>query len=512
MHGTVHRLLTTISALVGRWDALTGHPLYRVTGVILGLGVFTALLLAPSPPGLSVLAHRTGAVAVLMALWWVGRVLPMAITALVPLVAFPLLGVLSVKDAALPFAHPLNVLMLGGFVIGHAMEEAGLHERLVAGLLRPAWIRASPGRVLLALMLAAAVLSGLVSNTATTLMLLPVAIALGRVCTSDARLQTAFVLGLAYAASLGGVGTIIGTPPNAVLAGLRPQVTFARWAAVGVPFVALGVPVAWWVVTRVALPLPRRFDKPPQAPALPRWSLAEASIVGLLALALLGWFTHKPVPLGAFTLPGWSQGFAERWTHDALVAIGIAVLLFLVPALPAERRKHPGSFLLSIRRLDRGVPWSVLLLLGGGFSLAAAVKATRLTEWLTGATTGLAALQDAFGEGSVLGLALAVLVLCLIMTFLTELTSNTATSQIVLPVLAAGAASAGIDPLVWMIPATISASCAFMMPVATAPNAIASQAGQVAPGDMAWGGLVLNVCLAVLVTIVAVVWVPWVFE
>ena len=187
------------------------------------------------------------------------------------------------------------------------------------------------------------------------------------------------------------------------------------------------------------------------------------------------------------------------------------MLLFLVPALPADRSAHTGRFLLTARRLDKGVPWSVLMLLGGGFSLAAAVKATHLTEWLAGATTGLAAIQGAFGEGSLLGLSLAVLVLALVMTFLTELTSNTATSQIVLPILAAGAATAGVEPLLWMIPATISASCAFMMPVATAPNAIASQAGEVAPADMAWAGLVLNLSLALLVVFVSVFWVPLVF-
>lgn len=505
--------LAAISAAIGAWDAATGHPVYRVVGVVVGFIAFGLVVAMPSPPGLTPEAQRTLAVAVLMALWWVGRVLPMAITALVPVVAFPVLGILSVKDAAMPFAHPLNVLMLGGFVLGHAMEEAGLHHRLVAGLLAPDWVRRSPGRVVLALMVAGGALSGLVSNTATMLMLLPVALDLGRRCTDAPRQRSAFVLALAYACSLGGVSTLVGTPPNAILAATAPEVTFSRWAMVGVPFVAVALPVAWWTITRVGLPLPARFEQAPRRPRLPPWTPSEWGVLGILALAFVGWFTRSDLVLATgLTVPGWGGLLPPGWSHDALVAVAAALLLFLLPALPEARRANPDArFLVTARRLEKGVPWSVLLLLGGGYSLAAGIKATHLTEWLAGATVGLARVQNAFGEGSGLGVALAVLVVCLVMTFVTELTSNTATTQIVVPVLAAGAAVAGVDPLLWMVPATISASCAFMMPVATAPNAIASQAGDVAPGDMAWSGLVLNLVLAVVVAGTSLVLVPWVF-
>ena len=504
-------MLTAITTRIAQWDEATARPAYRYIGVLLGLLLFAVLLALPTPAGLSPQAHSTAAVTTLMAMWWVGRVLPMAITALIPVVAFPLLGVLSVADAAMAFAHPLNVLMFGGFIIGHAMEEAGLHHRLVDALLRPAFIRAAPARVVLALMVACAVLSGLVSNTATMLMLLPVALALARLCTDDARQRSAFILGLAYAGSLGGLTTLIGTPPNAVLAGLIPEVTFARWTVFAVPFVALAVPFAWWVVTRVALPLPRTFEQTPKAPPLEPWSLAEGLIVALIALAMLGWFTRTPIPLGSVTIPGWSTAFPPKWTADALVALAVVLLLFLVPALPEGRRAHPGRFLLTVPRMDKSIPWSVLILLGGGFSLAAAFKATALTEWLAGATSSLAVIQGSFGEGSMVGLMLAVLGVSLFMTFATEVTSNTATSQIMLPILAAGAVSAGVEPLMWTVPATVSASCAFMMPVATPPNAIASQAGDVSPADMAWAGLLLNLGLAVLVMVWTVLWAPVVF-
>jgi len=438
--------------------------------------MFAGVLGLPTTDGLSVEAHRVGAVGVLMSVWWLGRVLPLAVTAMLPAVLFPWMGVLSFADSIKPFAHPLNALMLGGFVIGHAMERAGLHHRLIRTLLAPDWIRATPARVVLALMVASAVFSGLASNTATTVMLLPLAVELGRRCTGTARQASVFVLALAYSASIGGVSTLIGTPPNAILAQEAPSITFASWLVVGVPFVVLAVPVAWFVLTRVGSALPRRFESEPERPEFQPWTAAEVGVLVLVGLAVLGWLTRSDLEFGGgWTIPGWGGLLPAKWSNDALVAAAIAPLLFLLPALPKARRPaDSGAFLLSARSAERGIPWSVLILLGGGFSLAAAVKATHLTEWLAGATAGLAWVQGAFGEGSWLGLAAAVLLVSLVLTFLTELTSNTATTQIMLPILAAGAVTAGVDPLYWMVPATISASCAFMMPVATAPNAIAS--------------------------------------
>jgi len=249
--------------------------------------------------------------------------------------------------------------------------------------------------------------------------------------------------------------------------------------------------VAWGILGRVGLPLPPGFDADLERPRAHPWTAAEAGVVGVVGLAFLGWFSRSDLPLApGWTVPGWGGLLPAGAAHDALVAVGAAGLLFLLPALPRDRRAHEGHFLLRLRRLERGVPWSVLVLLGGGFALAAGVEASGLTPWLAGATGALADLQAWGGD------ALTVLALCLGMSFLTELTSNTATTAILLPVLAAGAAQAGVEPLLWMVPATLSASCAFMMPVATAPNAIAAQAGGVAPGDMAFTGLLLNLAIA----------------
>ena len=486
--------LARLSAAVKRWDDARGLPGYRFGGLALGVGLAVLVVCLPRPEGLTVEAHRTAAVAALMAVWWLGGVLPMAVTALVPLVALPLLGIATPKEAAAPFAHPLIFLMLGGFLLGHGMEEVGLHKRLTALLLRPAWVRRSPRRVVLALMIAGAALSGMVSNTATMLMMLPLATSLAALCADDPRVRTGFVLALAYACSIGGVTTLVGTPPNAVLAGIASEggyeVAFGTWMLLGVPFAVLAVPMAWWVVTRIGLPLPDRAAAI-EAPEIPAWTPGEKPVLAVACVALLAWLTRRPV---------WSAWLPEgAVVDDAWVAVLAGLSLFLIPRGGPD--PHGERFLITFRRAEKALPWSVLLLLGGGFSLASAISGSGLTAWLASGMAGLGTLPP----------VLTAALICLGTTFLTELTSNTATTQICLPLLAAAASTAGVDPLLWMVPATVSASCAFMMPVATAPNAIACEAGRVSPGDMAYAGLVLNLCCAGLATVLAVVLVPVLF-
>lgn len=501
----MRKLLSSLSEAVARWDAARSLPLYRLGGVFVGLSAALIVLAAPTPEGLPAAGQRVAAVAALMGIWWLGGVLPIAVTALVPLVALPILGITSMKAAAAPFAHPLIFLMLGGFLLSHAMEEVGLHRRVTALLLQPAWVRARPQRVVLALMVAGAALSGLVSNTATTLMMLPIAMQLASLCADDRRTRSGFVLALAYACSIGGVTTLVGTPPNAVLAAMAQEaagveISFASWMMVGVPFAVLAVPLAWLVITRVALPLPDSAWSL-EAPDRPAWMPGERVVLAVVGLAMVLWLTRKPIAVGAMSLFGWSTLLPEgAAVDDAWVAVLAGLLLFLVPGGPPGEGSE-ARFLLSFRRAEEAIPWSVLLLLGGGFSLAGAISSSGLTAWLAGSVAALGGLPT---WGQVGAIALG-------MTFLTELTSNTATSQICLPLLAAGAAAAGVEPLLWMIPATISASCAFMMPVATAPNAIAAEAGGVAPGDMAFAGVLLNLLCALLTTALALVLVPLVF-
>ncbi|HJN76689.1 MAG TPA: SLC13 family permease [Myxococcota bacterium] len=454
----------------------------KVARLAVGVVAFAAVLGAPTPDGLSVEGQRCAAVAVLMAVWWLAGALPMAVTALVPLVAFPVLGIADVKAAASPFAHPLNFLMLGGFIMGHAIEEVGLHRRVTASLLFPA-VRKRPRLIVLALMVAAAGLSGMVSNTATMVMMLPIAATLAsRVAPGEAG-RSAFALALAYACSIGGVSTLIGTPPNAVLAGLSPRpIAFGQWMLLGVPFVVVALPLAWMVVLKLAMP---KMSGVGGAIEAGPWKRGEPAVLIVTLVALALWLTRR----GLGPIPAWGLDL-----HDSWIAIGAALLLFL---LPGDNRGR----LLAWDRAERAIPWSVILLLGGGFSLAAGISSSGLTAWLAGFMAQL-------GE---LPLPVTVLGLCLGISFVTELTSNTATTQISLPLLAAGAEIAGVDPLLWMVPATISASCAFMMPVATAPNAIACEAGGVSAQMMARCGVILNIVIAFVAAGVVLLLGPLVF-
>lgn len=482
---------------VGWLEQLQERPAFRLVGVAVGGAAMATTALTAPPEGLDPVAWRTAGVAAAMAGWWLVGTLPLTVTALVPLVAFPLLRIAPIGQAAAPYAHPLIFLMVGGFLLGFAMERVGLHERLVAALLRPERVRASPRRVVMALMVAAALMSAIVSNTATAVMLLPIALLLADRAGATGRARAAHALGLAWASSIGGVSTLIGTFPNAVFAQAaasladRP-VDFASWLWIGVPFTALALPVAGWVVTRMYVPA--EGPRIPPAPPIPSWRPGERAVLAVVGLALVAWVTRGPLAVGPLALPGWAAASGlGKAVDDAWVAMVAGLSLFLIPA--------GGRPLLSFREAERSLPWSLMFLLGGGFSLADTIERTGLTTWLAGGTAALAALPT----------WAAVLAIALLVTFLTELTSNTATTQILLPLLAAGAAAAGVDPILWMVPATISASCAFMMPVATPPNAVAAEAGGVRAEDMARAGLVLNLLLALLVTAIALLLGPIAF-
>jgi solute carrier family 13 (sodium-dependent dicarboxylate transporter), member 2/3/5 len=468
-----------------RWDALQQHPRYRAAGVALGLLVALPFAVTAPPDALPVAAWRTAGITLAMALWWIGGVLPAPVTALVPLVAFPLLGVSAVGETAAPYAHPIIFLMIGGFLLGHGIERVGLHERLVAVLLAPEILRRNPRRVLLALMIAAASLSALVSNTATTVMMLPIALLLARRCGAEGRQASVFALGLAHAASVGGVATLIGTFPNLVFANTASEqlgrtVGFASWAAVGVPFVVLAVPLAWWIDARM---LPAD-GAPVAAPAAGSWRRGERPVLAVCALAAAAWLTLRPVDLGLFVVPGWSTALGLD-VDDAWVAMAAGLSLFLLPG-------EGGQPLLRFREVERSMPWGVMFLLGGGFALARQIDGSGLSAALAGPVSQIALLPG----------PLPILAVCVVVTMLSELTSNTATIQLMLPLLVEGAARAGVDPMVWMVPATLAASCGFMMPISTPPMAIVAEGAQVRPADMAAAGFGLDVVLVVVATVV----------
>jgi solute carrier family 13 (sodium-dependent dicarboxylate transporter), member 2/3/5 len=457
-------------------------------------GPLLALLVLLAPLGIEPQAQRTAAVAVLMAFWWMTEPLPIYVTALVPLVAFPLLGILQPVQAAAPYANPVVFLFLGGFLLATAMQAWGLHRRIALGIVAAAGTR--PDRLVLGVMLATAFLSMWISNTATAAMMVPIGIAL-----ADAldprdgrpfRFGTALMLGIAYAATIGGVGTLIGTPPNAIFAAAAAEqigrpIGFAEWLVVGMPIVLVLLPVAWLLLTRVLLPTGRLADGAAallaeQRAALGPMSRGEKITAAVFVAMAGGWVLREPKSFDAFTLPGITT-FAPG-IDDSTIAIAGALLLFIL-------RAEPGRPVLRWED-TRTLPWGVLVLFGGGLSLARAFE-----------TSGLAA-NVAGGVGALGGLApwLVLAATATLFLVLSELASNTAVAAMAMPILAATAAGAGLQPLPLMAVGAVATSCAFMLPVGTPPNAIVFGSGRVTIPEMARAGLLLNLLALAVATAV----------
>ncbi len=462
--------------------------------VVGALGLLIAVLLPVDllPDGLSVPGARTLGCAWLMAWWWIGSRLPLAVPALVPLALFPILGILDSKAAATPYADRMVLLLLCGFLLAQAVAKWGLHRRVALTVLLR--VGRGPRSLGAGVMGITALLSMWISNTATTLMMLPIVLALIATTresnddeAANGRFAAALLLGLAWSASIGGMATHIGTPPNLLFVQEfqvafpeRPQLDALAWMRLGGPIAAVMLVLAWALLWTVLLPLPASFR------------LGETSILRQ-RLASLGRLSRpeRLVAIG-FTVTALLWVFRTRLgfppaVHDSTIAAAAVILFFVCPSF-AGPSKPP-------RLLEwedaRGVPWGLLLLFGGGIALSAGFKASGVTPWLGAQLEFLVALPA----------PLMVAGLCLAVTFLTEITSNTATTALILPVLAAVAHSTGTDPLLLMLPATLAASCAFMLPVATAPNAIVVGSGAVDAAEMARAGLWLNLAGVVPITV-----------
>jgi len=463
-------------------------------GLWLGPVAFVVVSLLPIG-GLAGGPKRLLAVVCWMAVWWVTEAAPLAATSMLPLVLFPLLDLRSVRDVAPNYANHMVFLFLGGFVLALAVERSGLHRRVALAILGA--IGSSPRRLVWGFLIATAVLSMWLSNTATALMMLPIAGAVTRRVEMPGAATRVF-LAVAYGASIGGIGTLVGTPPNLVLAGMAPNlvpdiepITFGGWMLFGVPFVLLFLPLVGLYLGRgLSSADTEGADFDVERRALGHLTVRERRVAILFTLTAVAWVTRSGFDLGAVSIPGWSQllaawGWLEgpKVVTDAVPAIAAAILTTLVPAGGDERRP-----LLRWNEIEGGVPWGVLLLFGGGFAIADGVQTSGLDDWLADSLAGL----------SVLPLPLLVLCVCLITTSATELTSNTATATLLMPVMAALAKVLGVHPYLVMVPAIVSASCAFMLPVATPPNAIVIGSGRVGATDLFREGLWLNVIGAVL--------------
>jgi sodium-dependent dicarboxylate transporter 2/3/5 len=477
----------------------------RRVGLYLGLLAFLAVFLSPTPAGMSPEGQRVAAVAMLMGVWWITEAIPIPATSLLPIALFPILGVMSGKDLAVSYGDPNIYLFAGGFFIAMAMQKWRLHERIALNIV--ARTGSDPGSLVLGFMVATAFLSMWISNAATTMMMLPIGLAVIEEVTGTSERKSAgnfglcVMLGIAYASSIGGVGTLVGTPPNIVLAGTMnrifpdaPRIGFGQWMFFGVPFVLAFIPIAWYLLTHWLCPIrgvAMRQDGggavKQRLVAMGPMSRGERIVLVVFCLTALAWIFRADLQIGAFTIPGWSRLLPDAtYVNDGTVAIFFAVLLFV---LPVDRKN--GEYALDWEWAQR-IPWGVLLLFGGGFAIAQGFSDTGLVEWAGGHLDVLSGAP----------LLVILIVLCVAVTFLTEFTSNTALATIMLPILAVTATQGlHVHPLVLLVPATLSASMAFMMPVATPPNALVFGSGYVTVPQMARAGIVLNLVGVVLVVL-----------
>lgn len=477
-------------------------PLMQYFMLLLGPCVMLITCLVDPPTGLSVAAFRVAGLAFWMASWWVSEVVPIPATALLPLVLSPLADIAAIKSVAAPYAHPLIFLFLGGFLISIAMERWGLHKRIALKTMM--YAGSKPSLQILAMMLVTAFLSMWMSNTATAVMMLPIALSITHLVQKSNPNNNGFgkalLLSIAYGASIGGIATLIGTPPNALMAAYlsdsyQIEIGFAQWMKIGVPLSITMLLICWVWLTKFAYKVDKTklgagkvdtkslFSK--QLVELGRIQRAEKGVLCVFTLAALCWIFR---PLLA--------DFTGLKISDTGIAIAAALLLFVLPA-------NKGS---DERILDwksaAGVPWGVLLLFGGGLTLAAQIKSSGLAEYIAHMIEG----------ASTIPLVLSILVIATLITFLTEITSNTATAAGFLPLLGPVAESVTGTPLVWVIPAAIACSCAFMMPVATPPNAIVFGSGQIQIRDMIRSGFVLNIIAIVFITLVTMTIAASVFD
>ncbi|MFT2090981.1 SLC13 family permease [Paraglaciecola sp. 2405UD69-4] len=436
----------------------------------------------------------TAAITLCTAMLWVTEAIPIPATSLIPFFGFPMAGVIDYKEAASALGSHVILLLMGAFMLSKALEKSNVHSRLAYYLVNITGGK-SAKRLVLGFMLTAAILSMWISNSATTLMLLPITLAVLK-HVKDPRLTIAMLLGIAYAASLGGVGTPVGTPPNIIfmsvfLESQGKEISFLEWMKTGVPIVLIGIPViAWW--------LTRKLDDK-QTFILPKsgaWLAAEKRVLIIFLGIALAWMFR----------PYWTVWLNMPSIGDSTIALVGVLIMFLVPSgnqaavsVKTEDKKKvtfgeavekPQSDKLLDWETATDIPWGMLLLFAGGICIAKAFSASGLSELLGQLLTGLSSLP----------VPLLILSICLFVTFLTEITSNTATATLLMPILAATGMAAGIDPALMMMPAAISASCAFMLPVATAPNAIVYGMNKFSIQTMAREGVMLNIFLAFIIT------------
>ncbi|WP_096201168.1 SLC13 family permease [Bacillus sp. FJAT-45350] len=475
-------------------------PVYRTPqkiGLILGPSLFFIIMFFLSPEGMSPEAKAVLASTVWIATWWITEAIPIPVTSLLPVILFPLTGVLDTGAVTASYGNTIIFLFLGGFLIALAMERWELHKRIALTII--SLIGTSTQRIILGFMVSTAFLSMWISNTATAMMMVPIGTAIiiqvshslkeknVGIAKEDGNFAKAMMLGIAYAASIGGLGTLIGTPPNMILAGVVHelfgfQISFAGWMLFGVPLAVIMLVLAWLYLIKVAFPMQMKTIPGGEAlvneqkKSLGRMSFEEKAVLAVFSFAAISWITRS------FILEQWIPGI-----DDTMIAIAAAVLLFMIPSLSKR-----GTFLLDWETAKK-VPWGILLLFGGGLAIAAGFRQSGLAEWIGNQLTVVQGVH----------FLIILLVVTALVMFLTEITSNTASATMILPIMASLAFAIDVHPFALMIPAAIAASCAFMLPVATPPNAVVFASGHLKMIDMARAGFWINL-LAIVFVVVAV--------
>ena len=468
-------------------------------GLLAGGLVFLFLLFAPVPDGLSATAMNAAAVALLMTIWWVTEAIPIAATALLPLVLFPLLEILPAEETAANYGHNYVLMLLAGFILSKAIELHHVHRRIALTLMNV--IGSSRKKIMLSFMIASAVLSMWIANVAVALLMLPIAIAIinkeKETSNSQSGFGIALMLCIAYSCSVGGTATLIGTPPNMVFIGIveklypnAPQISFFQWMMIGFPLVLIFIPTIWIYLTKY-FKIDGAFEGGHQVinkelKELGPITSAERRVLYIFIFTAIGWIFRRDFAFDNFTLPGWSSLLGiQEYVHDSTVAIFSVLLLFIIPT-----GLKKGERLITWKEAEK-VPWGVVMIVGGGYAIAESFGSTGLAPWLGNELQFIAGWPPLLVIVSVIAL----------MTFLTEINSNTATANIFLPVLGTLAVASGQHPYMLMIPATIACSFAFMLPSGTGTNAVIFGSEQMSIPQMARCGLWLNLISIILLTI-----------
>ena len=466
----------------------------KFIGLIIGIIFLIATCLLPSPESLNNKAWLTLGVAILMATWWLTEAIPLPATGLLPLVLFPLLGISSIKDTAQAFSHPIIFLFMGGFIIGLAMQHTGLHKRIAYYIISK--FKSSPKSLVFGFMCATAFLSMWISNSATAIMMLPIALSIITVFKEDKNniknnnFDKALVLSIAFSATIGGIATIIGTPPNTVMAAMLSEmynyeINFVDWLKIGLPTSIILLPITWIILTFLCFPLNSKAsikDKVIKDKIKELGKISQDEImVGIVFIITASlWISRKwlsaaldgVIPVGAL--------------NDSTIAIMAAIFLFIIPSNRPKRKR------LIDWQVAQNIPWGALILIGGGLSLATVINSSGLATWIGSLSSNLSNISIVF----------IVLICIASIIVLTELTSNTATASTFIPIMGATALGLGQDPLLLIIPATLAASCAFMMPVATPPNTIAYASGHLKISDMIKAGIWLNIISIIIIGVI----------